>query len=305
MRTRLSELAQETVQEILTLRERGTPFRKIASSVGISYGSVIRLVNRETKGDDLTRPPPRLPARPRNGAGALPDFALIDRAIGKGATIKQAWQSYSKSAAKPYSYEYFSTLYGAWLQKQRTKSACQAETGEAVTVIPDYTAEEDNSAEAYWKNKLDPRSAAHTLSGHRGSLSVKSGELITYDGAAECRFSRVTHGLAAIVFLDFSGVITIPAIHWCHAQGVSIFTLGWHGELVSVLNSALLPHNKIGDSSMLALRRAQFRADPLGIAKAILTQKTESQFRHAKVSTTTRASVAKRIIDPARLCRED
>jgi CRISP-associated protein Cas1 len=295
MRTRLSELTRGTVQEILTLRDHGMPLRKIASSVGISHGSVIRLIKRETNGSDLTRPPPRIPARPRNGAGALPDFARVDQAISKGATIKQAWQSYARSAAKPYSYEYFSTLYGVWLAEQRTRAVSGDAAAEPITAVPDYTAEEDNTAEAYWKNKLDPRSTVHVLSGYRCSLAMKNGELVTYDGAEECRFAKVTHGLTAIIFLDFSGVITIPAVHWCHAQGVSIFTLGWHGELVSVLNAALLPHNKIGDSSALALRRAQFRANPLGVAKAILAQKTESQFRHGKVSAATLGQVAKQI----------
>jgi CRISP-associated protein Cas1 len=112
----------------------------------------------------------------------------------------------------------------------------------------------------------------------------------------ERSFTKVIHGLSAVVLLGSGGHVTIDAIAWCAAQGVGIYVLGWHGELLSVLSTALLPNNKIGESSTLAPRRAQFSEDALTVAKAILLEKTESQFRHDKLSAQTRVAAKEQII---------
>ena len=68
----------------------------------------------------------------------------------------------------------------------------------------------------------------------------------------------------------------MDAIKWCEAQDIGIFVLDWYGELISVTQPAL----KTG----AAIRRAQFSADRLTVARAILVQKTESQRRIGKLS---------------------
>lgn len=93
------------------------------------------------------------------------------------------------------------------------------------------------------------------------------------------RFAKVTHGLKAIVFLGQSGSLSLDAIKWCEAQGIAIALLDWYGELLSVTQPTL--------KADVAVRRAQFAADPVKIARAILIQKTKSQLRIGKLSQKT------------------
>jgi CRISPR-associated protein Cas1 len=79
----------------------------------------------------------------------------------------------------------------------------------------------------------------------------------------------VTHGLQSIVFLGEGGNITLHAIKWCEAQGVAICVLGWHGNLISITT----PHT-ISD---VTIRRAQFGANRLTVAQAVLKHKLQSQ----------------------------
>lgn len=81
----------------------------------------------------------------------------------------------------------------------------------------------------------------------------------------------MTHGLQAIVVMGEGGTITIEAIKWCEAQGVAICVLNWYGDLVSVTTPQI--------TADVSIRRAQFAADRLTVAKAILRQKLASQ-RH-------------------------
>jgi CRISPR-associated endonuclease Cas1 len=82
--------------------------------------------------------------------------------------------------------------------------------------------------------------------------------------------------LSAIISLGSSGLVTFDAIKWMEAQGIGLFVLGWYGELISVSQPAL--------SASIELRRAQFSADRLEVAKAILVQKLVSGARIAKLS---------------------
>jgi hypothetical protein len=185
-------------------------------------------------------------------------------------------RDYAQSNSSAYSYAYFSTLYRVWQdEQQKCQPANSVESSTAsvsniakdldTTGAPifDYSADEDHHAELYWKHKVDPRSRTHSLTGHDCSLRVKNGELHSYHTGVQRSFPKITHGLSAIIFLGTAGQITVDAVKWCAAQGVGIYVIGWHGELISVSNTALLPNDKIGETSTLALRRAQFHADPL------------------------------------------
>jgi hypothetical protein len=50
-RIRLSEVDDETVQKIILLREQGFSHRRIAATVGLSHGSVMRLVKWQETGE--------------------------------------------------------------------------------------------------------------------------------------------------------------------------------------------------------------------------------------------------------------
>jgi CRISPR-associated protein Cas1 len=86
----------------------------------------------------------------------------------------------------------------------------------------------------------------------------------------------VTHGLKAVVFLGQSGNLTLDAIKWCEAQGIAICLLNWYGDLLSATQPAL--------KTDVAIRRAQFAANPLVMARAILGQKLAGQRRIGKLS---------------------
>ncbi len=285
-RSRLSDLSPEACGKIVEMREAGAPFREIAADLGLAHASVMRVYKNKTNGTALDLEP-RLPKRPRIGQASGPDFARLARLTAKGMTVKEVWRDYAKTSAKPYSYTHFSTLFRVWLVEH--KGECVLEKGAAdpgAPAIPDYTADEDEIAELYWKERIDPRSALHVLHGDGCSAKVQRGELVTFDGE-ERRFSKVTHGLRAIAFLGNSGFLTLDAIKWCDIQGIGLFVLGWHGELISVTQPAM--------SGNVDVRRAQFRADRFQVGKAILLQKFHSEVRIKKLSAQAHRNALARI----------
>jgi CRISPR-associated protein Cas1 len=276
-RIRLEELPAETITNIVALRDKGATFREIAVGLGLAHASVMRLYKHKTNGVALDLAP-RMPKRPRSGQASAPDFARPAKLTAKGKTVKEVWRDYAKETAKPYCYTHFSTLFRVWLEEHKQdclRKARASDTNAGLASIPDYTADEDEIAEHYWRDRIDPCSALHVLNGDGCSVKVQRGDLVTFDGE-ERRFSKVTHGLRAIAFLGNSGFLTLDAIKWCEAQSVGLFVLGWHGELISVTQASLVGN--------LDLRRAQFRADRFPVAKAILLQKLQSEVRIKKLS---------------------
>lgn len=254
-------------------------------AVGLSHGTVMRIVKWQETGEKPKPSKPAIPSRPRNGQGALPDFERVSQFEAKGLTVKGAWRDYVNSCSQPYTYAHFSTLYRVWLAEQTTRGdkdqvAADAVSNSAAPLdLADFSAEEDHLAELYWKRKSNPRSAVHVMAGFNCSLKVRNDELVTSDTGEERLYSKVTHGLQSIVFLGEGGHITVDAIKWCEAQGVAICVLGWHGDLISVT----APH-KISD---VAIRRAQFSANRLSVARSILTRKLQSQVAIGKLPAAT------------------
>jgi CRISPR-associated protein Cas1 len=230
-----------------------------------------------------------MPRRPRNGQAALPDFQRLAKLTAKGKTVKEVWRAYAQETPKAYCYTHFSTLFRRWLEENKgaavsskgncKKAALTVEPTASNLAIPDYTADEDAIAEDYWKNRIDPRASVHALNGNACALKVDKGELVSLNDGDVRRFSKVTHGLKAIVFLGQSGNLTLDAIKWCQPQGIAICLLDWYGDLLSVTQPAL--------KTDAAIRRAQFAANPLAIARAILAQKFAGHRRIGKLSLTT------------------
>jgi CRISP-associated protein Cas1 len=272
-----SEPKSADVKQIITLRQDGFSHRQIAAQVGLSHGYIGRILKSEGVGQPLKPLKSAMPRRPRNGQTALPDFEMVSDFEARGLAVKDAWREYAKGCSKPYGYTHFSVLYRTWLEEKAAKkptnpAACE----DSWNILGDYSADEDHLAELYWQKKLHPRSAVHVLSGFNCSLKVRNDELVTYDTGEERSFPKITHSLNAIVFMGEGGAITIDAIKWCEAQGVAICVLDWHGALVSVTTPQA--------PTDVSIRRAQFAADRLTVAKAILRQKLASQRQTEKLS---------------------
>jgi CRISP-associated protein Cas1 len=274
-RTRLSEVEPETIQEVLTLREQGLSHRRIATAVGLSHGSVMRIVKWQETGERPKASKATIPKRPRNGQGVLPDFERVSQFEANGLTVKRAWEDYVNSCSQPYTYAHFSTLYRVWLEEQTKRRDGDRVAGDpvpnavAALDFADFSAEEDRLAELYWKRRTNPRSSIHVLSGFNCSLKVRNDELVASDTGEERSFSKVTHGLQTIAFLGEGGHITVDAIKWCEAQDVGICVLDWQGDLISVTTPQATPD--------VTTRRAQFAANRLAVAQGILERKLESQ----------------------------
>jgi hypothetical protein len=86
-RTRLSEVDPETIQRILGFREQGFSHRRTATAVGLSHGSVMRIVRWQETGARPKASKATLPKRPRNGQGVLPDFERVSQFEAKGLTV--------------------------------------------------------------------------------------------------------------------------------------------------------------------------------------------------------------------------
>jgi CRISPR-associated protein Cas1 len=284
-RMRLADVSDETRAKIAAAREAGKSLRAIAADFALSHGSVQRLLKTEGISGPIASAI-RMPRRPRNGQAALPDFQRLAKLTAKGKTVKEVWRAYAQETPKPYCYTHFSTLFRHWLEESKgaavsrkgncKKAALTVEPTASNLAIPDYTADEDAIAEEYWKDRIDPRASVHALYGHACALKVDKGELVSLNDGEVRRFSKVTHGLKAIVFLGQSGNLTLDAIKWCEAQGIAICLLDWHGDLLSVTQPAL--------KTDVAIRRAQFAATPLLMARAILGQKFAGQRRIGKLS---------------------
>jgi CRISP-associated protein Cas1 len=274
-RARLRDCSEIVIETIKSFRQEGYSFRAIGVEVGLSHGSVGRLYKSKTEGNALENTL-NLPSRPKSSSLTTPDFAWVAKLTAKGKTVKEVWRLYAQQGSRPYCYTHFSQLFRAWLDQQ--KSGAPIKNGIAV---PDFSVPEYVASKTYWQDRINPRSSVFVLHGHGCSLKIEQGNLVAWDGnrhkeSGDRRFQKVTHGLSAIIFLGSSGLVTFDAIKWLEAQGISLFVLGWYGELISVSQPAL--------SASIELRRAQFSADRLHVAKAILGQKLISGARIGKLS---------------------
>ena len=297
MRTLLRELTQETVQQILALRNDGNSFRKIASTIGLSHGSVQRVLKREISGKEIVREKPRIPRRPRKGA-TLPDFEKISRLTLSGKTIKECWRNYANENSGAYTYEHFSTLFGVWLNANKLPSASRdvraAEGSQTAHAIPDYSTEEHAASYEFWRDRINPISETLVLYGHGCLLKVERGQLVAWNGGrigdierVNKRFAKITHGISSIVFTGSGGSISFEAMRWAAVQNIGVFILDWYGELQSVVGAQL--------TNTVALRRVQFAADRFRVARAVLEQKLEGGRRVGKLGRDALAVAAARL----------
>jgi CRISPR-associated protein Cas1 len=217
--------------------------------------------------DQISRPRKAPASKPTRYTA--PDLASIDCKVLQGVALKSLWEEYSAKASKPVRYKSFTRIYQRYV-------ASKAPRPEIAPGIPDYTPAENAVAESYWGDRADPHSTMHVLAGFGCSLNVEHGVLVAFDTGVVRKFEPTGHRLSAIVFGSFGGVISTAAIQWCAVRGITIIVLDYHGGMVSV-TAPITPAN-------IANRRAQFAADPLVIAKAILRQKLAGAIHISKQS---------------------
>jgi CRISP-associated protein Cas1 len=213
------------------------------------------------------KPNRSLPAR--LAAYSMPSWKVVDEKVRAGATVRAVWREYADTTHAPIKYGTFANGYARWLRQQ--KPAPEIAPG-----IPSYTPAENAAAEAYWADRADPSSTVLVLAGFGCSLKVEHGSLVAFDTGTTRRIEPINHRISVIVFGPFGGLVSTRAIEWCADRGISIISLDYHGRMVSV--TATLTANNI------LLRRAQVRADPVAVGRAILLQKLASTRRAGKQS---------------------
>jgi CRISPR-associated protein Cas1 len=127
------------------------------------------------------------------------------------------------------------------------------------------------------------------LAGYGAGLTVERDALIVRDGRTHVGQQLITrtlhrglHGVSKIVFCNVHGGISLPAIEWCHQQGITLVMLDHYGQTHTTITSR--------DSVDAKLRRLQYLAAEHGIditiAAAILKRKFASQLRTIEAHAT-------------------
>lgn len=124
-------------------------------------------------------------------------------------------------------------------------------------------------------------SGVRTLYGYGIRITVEHGHLAIEDGIGSARqqhrLGRIGHGLRRVVIVGADGYVTLSAVRWLAAQGISLVVLERDGEVFCATGRQ--------GSSDARLRRAQARipeADALRIAKQILDAKLSGQEKNAR-----------------------
>ena len=248
---------------------RAPPLPAADAVQGRSAAGSKELKQRAPAASALSAPARRLAGPKRLAAYAPADLPAAAREVARGASLASVWRRYAATATiTPIGYVAFTKQVKRWHAQSRIP--------EIAPGLSDYTPAEGGTADRYWADRSDPSSSIHVLAGFGCSLKVEHGLLTTFDTGTIRKFEPINHRLSAIVFTGASGLVTIDAIKWCEAKGVGIFVLDWLGDLVSV-TLPIAPDN-------VSIRRAQFAADPLVMARAILRQKIAAALRIGKLS---------------------
>jgi CRISP-associated protein Cas1 len=103
------------------------------------------------------------------------------------------------------------------------------------------------------------------LSVNKDRLRITEGRTSTSGTPAGRALYRGTHGVQCIVLLASSGSVTLDALQWCRDQNITVLVLDRNGQLAAVMTPPW-PANVL-------LRRMQYTADPLPIAKCVVAWK--------------------------------
>lgn len=122
-----------------------------------------------------------------------------------------------------------------------------------------------------WARLVSGRSML-TLAGHGCRVSVNKDALLVRSGFThstqqpeEWRLERGVHEVRTIILLGQSGSVTLDALQWCQDQDICLLVIDRDGQLTTAVSPPSPP--------LVELRRLQYRADPLPIARLLVVHK--------------------------------
>jgi CRISPR-associated protein Cas1 len=129
-----------------------------------------------------------------------------------------------------------------------------------------------------WQSQVQP-SRILSVTGAGCSIRVEKTQLVIRQGTTHSvergavretiRLSRGLHQVSCIVMLGRHGGLTLDALQWCQDQGIALLVVDRQGELTSVVAPPAAPK--------ISLRRAQYAADPMELARDTLLRKINAQ----------------------------
>jgi CRISPR-associated endonuclease Cas1 len=183
------------------------------------------------------------------------DARTIRAAIEHGETTERAaYLNYSATAARPYARSTFSILL------RRTREP-ESKAKPATTC---------SEALDQWCEHGPVKPRILSLS-PGGGLRVQAGSLIAFDSARRLVYTRAAKPPSAIVLSSAGGFVTIEAVRFCARANVAIVALNRAHGFLTVMTGA--------PKASAALIKAQAKADPLPIARAIVAAKIEAMAR--------------------------
>ena len=183
------------------------------------------------------------------------DPAAIRTAIENGESERALYLAYASTAARPYARSTFSAML-------RRK----------VEPAPKVEPERPTCAEIAerWRERVGVKPRILAL-GPGGGLRVQKGALIAFDSETRLTYTKAAKPPSAIVLSSAGGFVSIEAIRFCTRAHVAIVALNRGHGFLSLLTAA--------PSASAALMRAQARAEPLSLARAIVIAKLDAMRR--------------------------
>ena len=225
----------------------------------------------------------RTPIRPLCDA---PDFEAVEK---RRSTLTDAWRDYLKVAVRPYSMGSFRRRYTQWRHDKR--AAEKVADGNVEGLNP--TAEEFVASEQYWRNRSFPKSKVIVLR-NSVSLRVANGSLelterlprhlapngephiVTFN-EYEARLGRRSAATItmpkAIILPEHGWSVTAEATKFCLTHKISVASVTSRTSQNEKGLITIVAGDPFADAELL---RAQVRAKPPAIARAIVEQKIET-----------------------------
>lgn len=115
-----------------------------------------------------------------------------------------------------------------------------------------------------WRDRSPAKPRILSLSAG-GGLRVKAGALVAFDGAMTLTYTKAAKPPLAIILSTVGGFVSMEAVRFCARARIAIVALDRAHGFLSILGGA--------PKASAAFLRAQVRADPIPIARAIVAAK--------------------------------
>jgi CRISPR-associated protein Cas1 len=207
-------------------------------------------------------------------------------------TPLKAYHDYASVAARPYARATFELL----IAKAKRESAVRPPRPNII--VPNASpslAEQDEASDAFWAEYLPVKPRVVTTVSNNASLRVKGGALIVQDGERRLVFEAAAPKPRAIVMSGWSGMVTVEAMRFACDHKMPIVLLDWSRDFLNIVSAPA--------KTSAELVRCQVRAEPVAVARAIITQKIDAYVRVGAMGKED-ASAFFQDLSPARSVRE-